>query len=956
LVASLLQRQGFLPPGPPDHRDPSWKAVLAMDPYELRGRALETRLEPWEFGRVMYHLAHRRGFAGSGRGADDSETGVIQEQIEKTAREMQKVNARTLGEFLAQLDPRERRRRGWHTAREWYRTEFEAIVQAQQRMGLNLDPDWVKRLRRAIFFQRPLRTSPRAVGRCGLVPGRLRAAWGLLEAQRFRYLQKLNDLRVLLPDGQVRPLTPQERELVRGELERSERLTFDRLRRLLSSCDPSESVGVPSTGKAGNCDEDPGARSTSDFSRQKAGLAFNLECGGQDCLPGNTTAARIRSAIGQKWDQASEDVRRAMVELLLGVKDRKLRARLALRRKEWALSDLEAERLAQVNLEPGRCRFSSAALRRLVPHLEAGCALTEAIAREFPEHEARFRTEADPPPETPVTNPLVRRALAETRRVVNAIVRTWGLPGRIHIELARELRKPLRRLRELLRRNEERQRQRKHAIKYLIEKGIQDPRPDQIEKFLLWVECKQICPYTGQSISDVDLFGPLPRFDVEHIIPWSRCLDDSFANKTLCEVDHNRNRKRNRMPTEVYSQDELSQILRRVRAFQGPYRFEKLRRFQMTEADLTTETGWLLRGDQLQATAHAARLAGRLLGRWYPAEERLSRIQITNGAVTSWLRVAWGLNQLLGVADEKNRSDHRHHLVDATVIALTTAATVKALTEAARRSARPRRFVDMPVPPGLVDSLRQQLETVIVSHRVDRRVQGPLHEETFYGRIQTPPTGESRTVVRKRIDALSATEAQRIVDPRVRELVAQVCNGRAPKEVFRDPSLIPEVPFGSRKVRIRHVRIWVSENPISLKDGDPRLVLPGSNHHLEIFDCREGPRPGWGGVGVRRWEAMRRLRAGKPVVRRFDEHGCPLVCSLARGETVRLNLPGGPVIAVVQKLSQDDYNFRLHTDGRRAADIPASERIRIRSSKALKKCLGCKLVVDVLGRCHVSRD
>jgi CRISPR-associated endonuclease Csn1 len=70
--------------------------------------------------------------------------------------------------------------------------------------------------------------------------------------------------------------------------------------------------------------------------------------------------------------------------------------------------------------------------------------------------------------------------------------------------------------------------------------GINSPSGNDIVKYLLAKECEMICPYTGRSISRNGLFGTNPEFEIEHIIPLSISLDDSFVNKTLCFCEENR--------------------------------------------------------------------------------------------------------------------------------------------------------------------------------------------------------------------------------------------------------------------------------------------------------------------------------------------------------------------------------------------------------------------------------
>ena len=92
-----------------------------------------------------------------------------------------------------------------------------------------------------------------------------------------------------------------------------------------------------------------------------------------------------------------------------------------------------------------------------------------------------------------------------------------------------------------------------------------------MRKFLLAEECHWQCPYTGKSISMAALFGPEPQFDIEHIIPFSISMDNSFMNLTLCDVAENRSVKGNRTPYQSYSGDrrKVRTDPQRVKNFAG---------------------------------------------------------------------------------------------------------------------------------------------------------------------------------------------------------------------------------------------------------------------------------------------------------------------------------------------------------------------------------------------------
>ncbi len=146
-------------------------------------------------------------------------------------------------------------------------------------------------------------------------------------------------------------------------------------------------------------------------------------------------------------------------------------------------------------------------------------------------------------------------------------------------------------------------------------------------------------------------------------------------------------------------------------------------------------------------TAYATTLAKRYLGLLYGGEIDANgqrRVQASSGQPTAYFRNLWKLNAILSDGDTshggqfpKKRDDHRHHAVDAVVIGLTEPRTIKRLSDAAQRAPLEgrRRFGSLEAPwANFVDSVRAEIEKVVVSQRVSKKVSGALHEETIYSR------------------------------------------------------------------------------------------------------------------------------------------------------------------------------------------------------------------------------
>ncbi len=913
-------------------------------PYWLRCRALDHPLEPFELGRALYHLAQRRGFLSNRRAPKkkDEDEGQVLGGISALQRQMDAAGARTLGELFANIDPRQERIRNRYTSRRMCRDEFEQIWTAQQGFHPTLLPEKLKaRVREAIFYQRPLKDASLFIGGCKLEPGRKRAPWALLAAQRFRLLQMVNNTGVITKEGTERALAEAERDALLEDLEQTDKITFPQARRRLKL--PRSSV-------------------------------FNWESGGEKRFIGNKTNAALSAIFGERWWGFSAQEREQVVEDVRSFEQPDALARRGV--SAWGLTPEQAADLAAVRLEDGYCRHSRQALARLLPHMESGLSYMEAVRKEYPEHGKPERPHEMLPPlldtDLDVRNPAVVRALTELRKIVNAIVRRYGKPHCIRIELARDLRRSAKQRERSWKQARRNERARSDAAdRLLAEAGIDQPSRRDVEKVLLADECDWTCPYTGQSFGWADLFGKAPAFDVEHIIPLSRRLNDSFIYKTICEVRENRQVKGNRTPWEAYGHDaeRWSQIVERVKKFKSTARKAKLALFELQQVEDIEE----LASRQLNDTRFSSRLAAQYVALLYGGlvdAQGTRRVQASRGGVTAFLRRLWGLNSILGDAWQKSRADHRHHAVDALVVALTDPGAVKSLSDAAARGWQmSRRSFAAVQPPwqGLLDEARATVLDVNVSHRASRRVRGALHEETFYAPQKEGENGPAYFHLRRKLADLSHKEVDAIVDPHVRELVkAKLDEIRLPpSKAFKDPQNHPCITArDGRSIPIHKARIRLNVSAVPVGHAEPlRWVKPGDNHHMEIVETtdRRG-RPKWEGHLVTRLEGTGRLRAGEPVVRREHAPGKRFLFSLAGGELIELDDPKlGRGICVVRTVSAEKRGS-VSVELCRASDARPKNTIKDtggwvkHSPDALRKAGARKVRVTLLGDVVPAND
>jgi CRISPR-associated endonuclease Csn1 len=961
---NLLVKAGLLPPGDPGKVMPELDATFRAKhlapllkysaerrrvehvlPYRLRAMALTEKLEPFEVGRAIYHLAQRRGFLSNRKAPPkkDEKPGEVKAQITQLETKMKEAGAATLGQYFAGLDPEEERiRRRW-TSRCMYQAEFKKIWDEQARHHpAILTEELGKRVYRAIFHQRPLKNQSNLIGTCEFERGRKRASWGLLLAQRFRMLQQVGNTLIVAPNGAQRAFTADERDRLLNVLQREGDLTFPKARKLLE---------VPK------------------------GHKFNWEEGGEERFLGNRTNAKLAAVFGERWWKMSEMEREQVVEDVLSIhKDDALERRGA---RCWGLDAEAAAKLGQTALEDGHCALSRQALLKLMPMLEDGVPYSTAVKEVYGDRHGEALDCLPPPAPTypHLRNPMVLRVLAELRKVVNAVIREHGKPAAIRVELARDMRRSKKQRTEAWQKMRQNERDRQKAADRIAkEAGSQNPSRADVEKVLLAEECGWTCPYTGRGISMNDLLGPTPQFDVEHIIPFSRSLDDSFLNKTLCEVKENRDHKLNRTPHEAYAgnPEKWDAILARVRRFRSSAADAKLRRFQQEElVDLKEFTKRQL-NDTRYATRQATDYLALLYGGLYEKDGRRF-IQAGKGGTTAYLRNEWQLNTILGDGGAKSRDDHRHHAVDAVAIAMTDGSTVKMLSDAAERATSEgrRRFGRVEEPwAGFLDDVRQAVEGMNVSHRISRKVNGPLHEETNYGpskRRDAQGKPESFRV-RKRLDALSPADFKLIADDRVRELVEKKLAelGGEAKKAFADSKNHPciETKRG-RRIPIHCVRLRKTEAMIEVGQGPrQRYVASGSNHHMEIFEVKDKKgKLRWNGRVVSRYEAMRRQATRRPVVDRTPPDGGRFLFSLASGEIIQLSGKDGltalyrvRTVSLSKNGSIEIAAARL-TDARLKADIVKSKDwLRITSMDALASMSCRKVIATPLGEVRYAND
>ena len=898
-----------------------YQKLLIPDPYALRAKGLDDRLSLFEFGRSLFHLNQRRGFKSNRKSGKSNDDGVVIKGANELQEKIDAAKKRTIGEYFACVDTCEERIRGHYTFRAMYEHEFELLWEKQSSYYPTILTDQLKQKIKdeVIYFQRPMKWDIDTIGNCELEPEEKRCPRADWFARRFRILQDVNNLIIQNPDGTSATLTNGQREIVLENLYQSKELTFDKMRKLLDLIESQE---------------------------------FNLEKNGK-ALKGDVFAYSMRSKklFGPKvWDEMAIDEKTALNSACFEMEDDELAAFL---KEKYGFDEEQIESVFKIGLPDKYTSYSLKAIKKLMPYMEEGLLTDKAVKEAYPDRKDQYDyelTEKLPLPED-LRNPIVNKAMFEIRRVVNAIVKEYGKPDKIRIEMARDVNGSLKERDELRYKQRENEKRNEEARQKLIhEYGVHRPSRDDIIKYKLWQECGYRCPYTGKEISQSQIFGATPEFQVEHIVPYSRSLDDSYMNKTLCWTTENR-LKGERTPYEYYSDkpEQYEQIMQRVNAFPREMYYKK-KKFTQKEVKLDeciarelNDTRYINR----ETVGYLRQLGSIVTG--------------TRGKITSELRHCWGLNNILDLTgmDIKNREDHRHHAIDAAVVALTDNKHLRELAKS-KYSVVERGFA---APwKDFREELEHSVNLINVSHRVTRKVSGQLHEETSYGLTHLKDSkNQDIFVYRKPLTSLTAKMIDKIADPVVKKLVKERVEsvGGDLKKAWQGP-LYMKCKDADKKIPVKKVRIRdVFNNMIPICDdtGKPyRYVAPGNNHHIEIFEYKdEKGNVKRDGKVITLFESIKRSRENQPVIRKDYGDGKKFVCSLAKNESFMLQTEDGNFIQHrVQKLIQDGrIVLRPHNFAGQVKDTDLPPSIQRKNYSTLK---GYKVTVDPIGRIFPAKD
>jgi CRISPR-associated endonuclease Csn1 len=673
-----------------------------LNPWMLRAAGIERELKPHEFGRVLLHIAQRRGAHGvdieneepssdkaKAERTDDvkaREQEKIRAAIKQTHEAMKTCGAQTFGQLMAFKFEERRKSVGNNKSEIYLRIrnrkdaagddvyefcadrqliweEFDRIWTKQRSFGGALAPqltdacrkeldsatgDQTWRCQGILFGQRRTYWNFGTLGRCDLEPTDMRCPRVDMYAQEFLVLETVNNIRIMAPGEMRRPLTVQQRQAVIKKLESQKTASMATVRAALEL-----HKGLKKTQYTLSLEADP-----------ERGLNTNW-----------FQREIVKEAIGlEEWQMMPPETRESVNQAILKFDPESAQDRQTLRRgchSWWNLDEKRADRLVETWMKrpktDNRVNYSRRAILNLLPYMREGLTVNGA-RKAFVEDATNGATDEQrqrygfqgsranramrrylekhpdllPPAPAMLSNPVVRKAIYEVRDHIQAYIRRFGgKPGRIVIELARDAYLPAKIRNQQLSDNRRREQIRTRIIDdYHLGRMSKTQQDKAVKRVLLCQEQRAQCAYCGNGNNTISDKAAAEGDGVEldHIIPESRGGDSGLNNLVLCHMACNRG-KGNKTPREWLGEEQFGALEPRLRHL----RDDNPAKWNNLHKEVKDLDGFV--ESQLTDTAYAAKqVAEWLRAILYDGEsDSVRHVFTTKGRYTAWLRRDWGL-------------------------------------------------------------------------------------------------------------------------------------------------------------------------------------------------------------------------------------------------------------------------------------------------------------------------
>ncbi len=420
------------------------------------------------------------------------------------------------------------------------------------------------------------------------------------------------------------------------------------------------------------------------------------------------------------------------------------------------LTDEQIEKLSNLSFKH-HIRLSFKALNKILPFMQSGKRYDEACAlADLKEHKKAIEKSKFLPPfeefATETNNAVVCRAVAQYRKIINALIKKYGAFHKINIELAREIGISQKEREKIENEQEENQKRKKDAQKQCEDWGI-EPNDKNILKMRLFIEQDEFCVYSGKKITREHLIDST-ALQIDHIYPYSRSFDDSYMNKVLVFTKYNQEKK-NKTPFEAFGENK--EQWNNIVALITKLPKQKQRRIsnkKFKDKNLDEKFGENFISRNLNDTRYIAKLIKNYTEsclEMLPIENKKKHIMTTNGFLTATMRHYIGFDEETQKQANifiKDRDNHLHHAIDAIIIAYMNESIVQRFANFKKEREELKKAQEYATAQEYADELKkhkkeafklpishknieEKIKHIFVSKPPRKRTYGALHKETY---------------------------------------------------------------------------------------------------------------------------------------------------------------------------------------------------------------------------------
>ena len=782
--------------------------------------------------------------------------------------------------------------------------------------------------------------------------------------QLCRLYEAVNNIRLTYPDNSPRPLTNEERTKLVAYLQGNEattaskkkkesttekpkkltapKLTYKVLTKLLKIKEELRADKLLESGITGDTTRVALASILQPYEQYHHLLTMELETRPMKVQTTDEATGEITEyEVAVLTDSYTRQPLYRLWHILYSIEERDAMRKALITQLGMSEEDLDGGLLDQLYrldfVKPGYGNKSAKFMCKLLPQLQQGLGYSEACAAIGYRHSGSLTREEIAErtllPQIPLLQrnelrqPLVEKILNQMINLVNTLQAEYGI-DEVRIELARELKMSREEREKISIANRSREKENKKIAEHIQECGFY-PTKTRIRKYMMWKEAEHRCMYCGKEISLSQCMNG-DEMEVEHIIPKSILYDDSFGNKT-CACRRCNKEKGNLTAREyIQSKDWEADYRKRLTDLlqKKSISYSKYQRLLWLKKDIPTD--FLER--QLRLTQYISRQAMSIL------QQGIRRVAASEGGVTARLRSLWGYDDILHslnldryesmgetelvpkhpnseednsmkcrITDWSKRKDHRHHAIDALVVACTRQGYIQRLNRISSESDRDemRRETELRKEPTAdklsllerwlsqrphfsVQDVSDKVAEILISYPKPKRThtwgrnrykkktadgkektciqtrvlvpRGELMEASLYGKIISD--GKERIVKRYPLHDLKGS----VVDPRLRELITQRKQGST-----TEAKGAPLYLDAEKKQEVRSVRCYVTQPavdkaiPVCFDEQGKAITFAksGSNHHVAIYRTVQGELTE---SLVTFWDAIDRARYGLPLI------------------------------------------------------------------------------------------